>query len=275
MEKWLCENKITNPVDIAFLRAEEVKFFNNLVRGQIESATIQSVNLGGVVFTQTTDLRMVHCLLEDDVKEAFLRCHDTMDRAALDSRNSPHRPKTWLEKIVDKYNLPTFCPQTKVFPDLHSNFLEPIDVSLGNCPRVVTTDQVKAWIADGKAKFVIVIDKWEQSRNGNGQRVEGNPNFGNMASIKYQVDNRATYLNGHRSSLLYYWQMLDHYDMLCETVSILPRELGVSTMMEPLSSVCKESAHRHSTSAYAKKRDSEEKERPLNLRRPVQIFVIV
>ena len=184
---------------------------------------------------------MVHCLLEDDVKEAFLRRHDSWERDALDARRSPFRPKSWLEKIADKFNCEDFSPHSEVHPTLHDDFLEPIDLGLVHCPGPVTIEQVKAWIGDRKAKLVLFIDRWERSGNGEGQRMEGDANYGHMDQMNFQADNRSSFLKNDRSSLLYYWEMLDKYDILQETVSILPRDLGVSSMVA-LSSVSEDSA---------------------------------
>lgn len=230
LKKWLTENKIENPTDVAFLRSEEAKLYNQLQRAQQESALLQPQQQPGIIFTHTADLRMVHCLLEDDVKQAFLARHDCMDRQSLDARNSPNRPKTWLEKISDKFNCNNFSPYTEVFPYLHDDFAEPIDLSLVHCPAAVSPDQVKGWVADRKAKLVLLIDRWERSGNGDGQRMEDDSDFGHLQNLDFQSDNRSSFLKNDRSSLLYFWQMLDKYDILQQTVSILPRELGVSSM---------------------------------------------
>ena len=91
---WLstAANRITNLEDIFFLREEEIKFYQSLVRAQQERATLQAVQPGGVVFTPTADLRMIHCLIEDDVKEFYLRRHEVLERDALDARSGPRRP---------------------------------------------------------------------------------------------------------------------------------------------------------------------------------------
>jgi hypothetical protein len=227
---WLCNNKTSCPVDVAFLREQESKFYNRLLRGQVERMMLQTPTAaGGVIFTHTADLRMVHCLLEDEVRQAFISRHDCLDRAALDARNSPHRPKTWLEQIAAKFNSEEFVPESEVFPNLHNDFAEPIDLSLQKCPGKVTTDQVKVWIADRKAKLVLLIDRWERSGNGDGQRLEADHQYGSVGDIHYQSDDRANFLKTERPTLLYYWNMLVKYEILQDAVSILPNELAVSS----------------------------------------------
>jgi hypothetical protein len=79
----------------------------------------------------------MHCLLEDDVKQAFIAHQDCLDRAALDARNSPNsRPKMWLELIADKFNSEHFNPECEVFPNLHKDFAEPIHLGLDKCMTI-------------------------------------------------------------------------------------------------------------------------------------------
>ena len=96
----------------------------------------------------------------------------------------------------------------------------------------VTTENVKMWVADRKAKLVILINRWELSGNGDGQRVDTDAEFGNVSadSIQFQEgDNRSSFLRHERSTLLYYWEMLVKEDMLQNSVSILPATVGVSS----------------------------------------------
>jgi hypothetical protein len=183
-----------------------------------------------------------------------------MERDALDARNSPNRPKTWLEKIADKYNSEDYCPQSEVFPNLHDDFMQPVDLSLDHCPGVVKlTEQVKASIADRKAKLVLLMDRWELSGNGDGQRIEQEDAVGE-SSIDIQSDNRSSFLKIDRSSLLYCWQMLEKYEILEQMVSILPRELGVSTMGN-VSSVSEDSAMKKRDGSVAAGSSSSKKKR--------------
>jgi hypothetical protein len=174
-------------------------------------------------------MRMIHCLIQDGVKEAFLQRHDCFSRDGLDARNSPNRPRTWVEVITDKFNDIDFSPDSEVFPNLHEDFASSINLDLDQCPCVVSVEQVKSWIADRKAKLVLMINRWERSGNGDGQRWEEDRTFGHMESIHYQSENRSQFLQNDRSTLLYYWQMLDNYDMISNTVSILPADFGISS----------------------------------------------
>lgn len=254
LKRFFANNKITDPIDVEFLRNEELKCFDSMTRAQVERKILTGVTggggatggtysgAGGIVFTPTADLRLIHCLIEDDVKHAFLHRHDCLDRQTLDARNSPIRPKTWLEQIADKFNDTNFFVVSEVFPNLHNDYAEEIDLGLYRCPGMITADQVKVWIADRKAKLVLLIQRWERSGNGDGQlldhcgddeddiqRGNGERDFGNVVDIHYQGDDRSSFLKNYRPSLLYYWNMLLKYDILQETVSILPADLGVSS----------------------------------------------
>ena len=247
LKRFFANNKITDPIDVEFLRTEELKCFDSMTRAQVErkiltgggGATGTCSGTGGIVFTPTADLRLIHCLIEDDVKHAFLHRHDCLDRQTLDARNSPLRPKTWLEQIADKFNDTNFFVVSEVFPNLHNDYAEEIDLGLYRCPGMITADQVKVWMADRKAKLVLLIQRWERSGNGDGQLLDndgediqcgnGERDFGKVVDIHYQGDDRSSFLKNQRPSLLYYWNMLLKYDILQETVSILPTELGVSS----------------------------------------------
>jgi hypothetical protein len=45
--------------------------------------------VGGIVLTQTADLRLIHCIIEDGVTEAFLWQHEILEQDGLDARNAP------------------------------------------------------------------------------------------------------------------------------------------------------------------------------------------
>ena len=76
---------------------------------------------------------------------------------------------------------------------------------------------------DRKAKLVLIINKWERSGNGAGNRKEGDEGFGQVDVESFQDDDeRAAFLGNNRSSLLYFWHMSLEHDLLSQTVSILP-----------------------------------------------------
>ena len=93
-----------------------------------------------------------------------------------------------------------------------------MDLSLEKVPCTITPDQVSRWLADRKAKLVLIINKWEKSGNGSGNRKEGDDMFGQPDELhEYQDDdNRSNFLGHNRSSLLYYWHMAIQHEFLSD-----------------------------------------------------------
>lgn len=90
-----------------------------------------------------------------------------------------------------------------------------------------------------------LIDRWEQSGNGSGQRAEGDPFFGSIlrdgdqqwlcpgSSLDDDIpefqdgDNRASFLNGKGPHLLYLWELFDREDLLKRTLEVLLSDVGI------------------------------------------------
>ncbi len=230
---WLLNNPITNPADVLFLRSEERKFHDSVALAIEESNNAATQIPAGVIFTSTADLRLIHCLMEADVKASFLARHNVMSREELDARNSPGRPMTWTEAIASKFNDLAFTPSSEVLPELHGDYEESMELRRSNCPCDVTADQVKSWVASHKTKLLLLIGRWELSGNGDGQRIEGSPDFGVIDSENHLIfggDNRSDFLKHERSPLLYFWYMCDKYEILPQVLSLLPEDMGFSTL---------------------------------------------
>jgi hypothetical protein len=81
-------------------------------------------------------LRLYHCLAEDEVREAYLNQHETMDRPTLQSQNSANRPPNFKEIVAAKFNNASFEPESYAVPDLHEDLrngkITPADLELNN-----------------------------------------------------------------------------------------------------------------------------------------------
>jgi hypothetical protein len=229
LTEWLLKNPVTKSCDVTFLKRTEKEFYDVLVAATCERARLQEQS-NNLVWSNIADMRMVHCLLDDDVREAFIERYDVLNRPQLDARNSPIRPPTYLEKITEKYNSPEFSPQSEILPNLYEEFAESIDLSLDKVPSTITPEQAKSWLADQKTKLVLMINAWEKSGNGTGNRdQETQEEWGHMDDEHYQDDNRSSYLNANRSLILYFWHMADVNDMLQETVTVLNKDMSATT----------------------------------------------
>jgi hypothetical protein len=70
LKEWLNDNILTNADDLAFIRAEEKKLYNCLVRAQAESRILLKNSAASLtVWDSTADLRSIHVLIDNDVKE--------------------------------------------------------------------------------------------------------------------------------------------------------------------------------------------------------------
>jgi hypothetical protein len=243
--KWLKDHPLTNPRDVAFLRAEEKKFYDVQVMARLESRAVAGQKMlsagggGKIVLTRIADLRLVHCILHHEVKDAFLKRNNILEKPELDARNAPDHPLTWNQLVAAKFNDPDFEAVTEVFPELHSDFAQPISINRSDCPNNITPELVEFWVTDRKSKLLAVKTRHEQSGNGEGTRrrdISDNDNDGDSGNddeedddLEYLPDNRAAYLQNERSTILYKWEMFKKYDILDNVLCILPAEMGVST----------------------------------------------
>ena len=259
LKEWLCKHPLTNTEDVAFLQAEERKFQNVLLAANLERSTISkrgnSPTPGsGIIFTETAQLRLVHCLIQNDVRQHYLDRHKGIQRPELDARNSPHRPKSWEERVCEKFNDSSFKPMSLVYPLLHADFAHPQELFLEHCPTTLTPEHVSSWIQDRKNKLMKLMYRWGQSGNGDGMPAPTvTPVFVDELgvykdTITYTGARKADFLHADKPSLLYFWKVLEEFQMVDSTVTTMPDEIGVSSSAAtPQSSIA-------STPASARKR---------------------
>jgi hypothetical protein len=114
--KWLNDNPITDEADVNFLRTE------------VEN--VKNLNAPETSARQDTDkqwrsalpfLRLMHCLCESDVKDAYLHRYDRKSQTMLDAEKSDVRPSKWHKLLAEKWSDPTFNPKTKA-TSVHDDF---------------------------------------------------------------------------------------------------------------------------------------------------------
>ena len=231
--EWLMSHPLVEEQEVTYLQKEEKKFYDMLVAAAREATDVSGNSLGsppGLIWTNVADMRLIHCLTVDSVKEAYLQRNEVLNRRQLDARNGPSTTPSVEQVVSNQYNDPSYKPQSIPLPSSHDAFITSIDLSLEEVPCKVTPDQVKRWLADRKTKLVLVINKWERSGNGGGNRKEADEMFGQEEGAEFQDDDdRANFLSGNRTSLLYFWHMAIEHDLLSHTVNILPTELSATT----------------------------------------------
>ena len=108
---WLSNNPIVDPADVAFLVKEEALFRkvptdsmqekenNNLMTNKETIKTIKKPwNQNGPF------LRLYHCLLEDNVRKAFIKNDEALTHQQLDANKSSKRSPNWQELARDRFN---------------------------------------------------------------------------------------------------------------------------------------------------------------------------
>jgi hypothetical protein len=71
-----------------------------------EEADVQAGKWRGA----TPYMRLIMCLIQDDIKVAYHRHGDALTQQVLDARNSESRPPTVFKMLADRWNDPSFNP---------------------------------------------------------------------------------------------------------------------------------------------------------------------
>jgi hypothetical protein len=157
---WLSENPIDDPADVAFLVLEEGRFRKVFTDAQEEKENNPLTNKETSRNKSWTHndpfLRLYHCLIEDNVKKAFLKKDDALTRQQLDANKSTKRSPTWAELARDRFNEPTFIPESFELMDLHQDFDHAIRLEFEHMPGPITADEVKWRLADCRGKLLMV-----------------------------------------------------------------------------------------------------------------------
>jgi hypothetical protein len=155
---WLSNNPIDDPVDVAFLVKEEAVFRKVLTDAKQEKTlfTNKEPSRNKPWLDNEPYLRLYHCLLDDNVRKAFLKKDDALNRQQLDANKSTKRPPNWEELARDPFNDPKFEPISLDLIDLHQDFACEITLEFNHMPGLITAEEVKSRLADCRAKLVIV-----------------------------------------------------------------------------------------------------------------------
>lgn len=244
MMNWLNKNPVTQSTDIEFLHAEVSRVREILVAANKEEEEEESKMQQMFSWRDKVPyLRMIHCILEDDIKVAYLKRNDAISRTQLDARNSvEQRPPTVYELIADKWNSPLFNPRTEVF-ECHHHYMVPIDCSFSQVKDLApaTPQKVRDKLTEMRTSLIRIIDAWERSGQGDGgyddtlddeDGSENHDDYGvnneqdkRFGELKHRsrraLDSRSSFLQNRPSYLLYFWEMIDKHDLLKTTVNRL------------------------------------------------------
>lgn len=269
-QDWLKANLITADADVAFLvqRAKAIKqVVANATQTTVTSAnppSVASTEHGNKWYGPLPYLRLIHCLLEDDIKEKWVRRDIPLSIQEIDARRSDVREDTVFEMIATRWNSSDFNPTTMI-SNCHYDFCEEIDVGFDATSEFARASptKVKDKLAKMKAALSSIIQKWERSGQGDGGRIdeddeddeeheqrpsedstvspaistEGITNvetyqWGRSEGRQGAFDCRESFLGSHPSYILYFWDVLDNNDLFNSTMSRLSDAAGASSADE-------------------------------------------
>jgi len=266
LKKWLIANPIMDEADVKFLRLEESKFCQSLVAAVSEhqqQAELHSES-GASWIGPKPFLWLAHVLLEEDVIVLFRKAHEWGGRDETDARNAADRPPTWAEVAATIYCNRDIDYTTMCFPDLHNHFHACIELKGSEAPQS-TPDKIKEKVAHVRCEIMEMVDRWERSGNGEGQRAQDSQDFGHIVEDQLWLapgshatdpaptymdgDNRRNFLNGKGSYLLYMWQVWDESQIFNRVMSIIPSASSASSDGVPVTITTNTGRHRSSISA--------------------------
>ncbi len=263
---WLMANPITRNEDVAFLvkRAKAVKqVVANATQKSVQtsSGNQSEADQGSKWFGLLPYLRLIHCLMEDDVKEKWIHRNDPKTIQEIDARNSVVRAENVFEMIANRWNSDSFNPRTTI-SNCHYDFSEEIDIGFDATAEFARASptKVRDKLAKMKSDLCSIIQKWERSGQGDGGRMEDddddedveeeNQEEGEGGDVSNQVDQVCnvgrfewgrsegrqgafdcceSFLGSKPSYLLYFWDVLDKNDLFNTTINRLSDEAGASS----------------------------------------------
>jgi len=182
--------------------------------------------------------RLIHCLVDfDQHKRKFLTHHDSLDRLALDSRNSADsRVLSVWDVVADKWNDSTFTPTTDFFsedhPYYHPTFSAPLELNHNLVARMAKATPSKCERKFASMLVVIKRVKAMFGRSGEGDNSRRDSEYDvdddeNASHAESDSDNEAdavpTNASGSRrmnfvkdkmSYILYVWFQLEQHDLM-------------------------------------------------------------
>ena len=255
--EWLQEHPVVDQQDISFLKNEVQRVKAIILNAQREHAEEEARQTGGQWRGSIPYMRLIMCLTEDDIKAAFLRRADTRTRHQLDARNSDVRPPTAFELIADRWNDEHFNPIAAV-SECHEDFSVPTNCGHSQVVTLMraTPQKVEDTLASIRSSLLRIIQNWERSGQGEGGRHAGtdddeeqdgreesdNPEefiifdtssvrFGSLSRTSRSecaLQNRAAFLCGKPSYLLYFWEVADRHQLLQSALQRLDDDVGAS-----------------------------------------------
>ena len=244
---WLQEHPVVDPQDVLFLKNEVSRVKDVILNAQQEQQEEEARQAAGQWRGRIPYMRLFLCLIQDDIKSAFLRRADTRTRHELDARNSVVRPPTAFELISDRWNDEGFNPVAPI-SECHEDFATPTNCAHSEVTALMraTPQKVEDVLASIRSNLLRIIQNWERSGQGEGGRHAGDDEeledpedyiifdtssirFGSLTTrSECALQNRAAFLNGKPSYLLYFWELADRHQLLQSSLQRLDHNVCAS-----------------------------------------------
>jgi hypothetical protein len=161
-----------------------------------------------------------------DIRIAYMGLQDVLNWEQLDARNTASTQADFHDLVVAKVNDESWVPETMAIPeDLLSSFAEPI-----SCPKReyynLTRERSNTLLLEFNHKLNEICKRYNQSGDGSGQfdsdgievertdeRDFGRVNLEFLAKQK-GGDDRQAFLPHEPVDLLYFWDVMDHHDLI-------------------------------------------------------------
>jgi hypothetical protein len=118
--QWLMQNPVTNDDDVVFLK----KKVEEVIQIADAAANCQGGEDSGKNWVGPLPyLRLIHCLLEDNIRDKWIHRNDPKSIQEIDARKSEVRAETAYEMIASRWNSTTFNPKTTI-SKCHYDFKE-------------------------------------------------------------------------------------------------------------------------------------------------------
>lgn len=248
---WLESNPLQDANDLLFVK-NMVNQLRNVALSTIadeEASTTAGDTLVAKKWRGSAPyMRLIMCLVEDDVKAAYLRHADVMSREELDGRNSDIRPPSAFELLANRWNDEAFHPIAPA-STCHEHFMNATDCSFDTVSDYLpaTPQKVKDCLASFRTDLTRIISNWERSGQGDGGHQEESdddrepdtspPANNVVATVPFgalyrrtarALSTRADFLRNRPSYLLYFWDMVDQHQLLQTSMQRFSEDSGAS-----------------------------------------------
>ena len=230
---WLTANPRQHPNDLTFLFREAEVFHATLVSTLVRPSPSGSGN--STWRGEAPRIRLIECILDDEIRAALVKDKAALTREELDGRNNTDtaRPDIW-QMVSDKWNDDTFQPVASVYPGLHPDFKERVRINLhdmtgmGKC----TSRKAKKKFQDLRVQLCQVKIRHTNSGMGDGaKKVDPellDSDDDSDCNLMGGGSNRADFLGIYKSAVLYLWERADECDFLQDIVQKLDKEIGLN-----------------------------------------------